>query len=55
MIVVSAAMLRSNADGSEVKFRMTSGIAIRLGVIGFAVGTISGLFGIRGGFLIVPE
>jgi uncharacterized membrane protein YfcA len=54
MIVVSAAMLRSNADVSEVKFRMTSGIAIRLGVIGFAVGTISGLFGIGGGFLIVP-
>jgi uncharacterized protein len=54
MILVSAAMLRSKADGGEVKFRMTPGIAIRLGVIGFAVGTTSGFLGIGGGFLIVP-
>ena len=54
LYVIGVADGRSNADGGEVKFRMTSGIAIRLGVIGFVVGTISGFFGIGGGFLIVP-
>ena len=34
--------------------RINSGIAVRLVVIGFITGAISGFFGIGGGFLIVP-
>ncbi len=54
MIAVGVAMLRPRSAGGDADVRMTPSIAIRLVVIGLAVGAISGFFGIGGGFLIVP-
>jgi uncharacterized membrane protein YfcA len=58
MIVVGLAMLRkrSAAGNSEVRLSMTTARELLplLLSIGFAVGLLSGFFGIGGGFLIVP-
>jgi uncharacterized membrane protein YfcA len=53
MIAVGIAMLRPRAQGGVI-CRMDRAIAFRLVAIGLAAGTISGFFGIGGGFLIVP-
>ncbi len=38
----------------EGKLRITSPCAILLGVVGLAAGVLSGMFGVGGGFIIVP-
>jgi uncharacterized membrane protein YfcA len=54
MIAVAIAMLRPRASGGQICQRLTRAIAFRLVGVGLAAGTISGFFGIGGGFLIVP-
>ena len=54
MLAVAAAMLRPRAQGGDPEVRINPGIAVRLVVIGFITGAVSGFFGIGGGFLIVP-
>jgi hypothetical protein len=58
MIVVGALMLRPRKSSGDPEVRLTRATARhllpRLIGIGFAVGTLSGFFGIGGGFLIVP-
>lgn len=54
MIAVAISMLRGRAGEGDPSVRINSRIAARLVVVGFFVGAISGLFGIGGGFLIVP-
>lgn len=54
MIAVGAAMLRPKAAGGDPDTRITPAIALRLVLIGFLVGCLSGFFGIGGGFLVVP-
>lgn len=54
MIAVGVAMLRPRSAGGNTDVRMTPSVAVRLVLIGLAVGTVSGFFGIGGGFLIVP-
>ena len=58
MVAVGLAMLRNPAETGNPDVRLTSDTApellpLLLG-IGFAVGLLSGFFGIGGGFLIVP-
>jgi uncharacterized membrane protein YfcA len=38
----------------EGKLRLTSQCAVLLGVLGLSVGVLSGIFGVGGGFIIVP-
>jgi uncharacterized membrane protein YfcA len=54
MIVVGFLMLRPRPHGSAVAPRLTQAIVARTAGTGFAVGMLSGFFGIGGGFLIVP-
>jgi uncharacterized protein len=54
MLVVAAAMLRRRSGAGDAHVRLTARIAARLGVTGLLVGSLSGFFGIGGGFLIVP-
>jgi uncharacterized membrane protein YfcA len=54
MIAVGIAMLRPRASGGEICRTVTGPMAFRLVAVGLAAGTISGFFGIGGGFLIVP-
>jgi uncharacterized protein len=54
MIAVGVAMLRPQAAAKSADVRVTPVIAMRLAAIGLLVGTLSGFFGIGGGFLIVP-
>ena len=54
MIAVGLAMLRPRGDGGQIVSHITGKIAFRLVTVGLAAGTISGFFGIGGGFLIVP-
>ena len=54
MIAAGIAALRPRSGNGEICRRVTRRIAFRLAVLGFAAGTISGFFGIGGGFLIVP-
>lgn len=54
MIAVGASMLRPRASEGDRDMRITPRIAIRLTLVGVAVGAVSGFFGIGGGFLIVP-
>lgn len=58
MIVVAALMLRPRRAGDNAQVRLTRASAARLlgplGGTGFAVGALSGFFGIGGGFLVVP-
>ncbi len=58
MIVVGLAMLRPRKSGGNADVKLTRESMLRLLprllAIGFAVGVLSGFFGIGGGFLIVP-
>jgi len=58
MIVIGALMLKKRAGGGDPAIRLTATTARQLMPmlvgIGFAVGLLSGFFGIGGGFLIVP-
>ena len=54
MIVIGLAMLRPRKGGGSVAAPLTIKSGVRVGVIGLGVGALSGLFGIGGGFLIVP-
>ena len=54
MVAVGVAMLRSPSDSGDPSVRLNSAIAARLLLVGFITGTLSGFFGIGGGFLIVP-
>ena len=54
MLAVGAAMLRPRAAEGDPAVRINARIALRLVVIGFLAGGLSGFFGIGGGFLIVP-
>src|ERR1700722_16089258 len=54
MIVIGLAMLRPRKGGGSVAPPLTLMSGVRVGVIGLCVGLLSGLFGIGGGFLIVP-
>lgn len=58
MIVVAALMVRPRPGGHDHAVRLTRASAVRLlpplAGTGFAVGALSGFFGIGGGFLIVP-
>jgi uncharacterized membrane protein YfcA len=54
MVVVGITMLRGKSAQGDPGVRITRPIAIRLVVIGFLAGLLSGFFGIGGGFLIVP-
>ena len=58
MLVVGLMMLRPRRSGGDAHVKLTRATATRLLplllVTGFAVGLLSGFFGIGGGFLIVP-
>jgi uncharacterized membrane protein YfcA len=54
MIVVGVLMLRPRRGGGGDMPALTRGAVLRIAGIGFAVGLLSGFFGIGGGFLIVP-
>jgi len=58
LMVVAALMLRPRHGGQNPDVRLNRNSAFRLlpplAGIGFAVGALSGFFGIGGGFLIVP-
>src|SRR5438552_1533091 len=54
MIAVGVVMLRPRVAAGNADVRITAWIAVRLTAIGLVVGTVSGFFGIGGGFLIVP-
>lgn len=54
MVGVGIAMLRREVREGDPAVRITPRIAVRLVAAGFAVGFLSGFFGIGGGFLIVP-
>jgi len=58
MLIVGGMMLAGRGGAGDAGVRLTLGTARRLMprlvMIGFAVGALSGLFGIGGGFLIVP-
>jgi uncharacterized membrane protein YfcA len=58
MVVVGLAMLRPRKSGGNAEVKLTREsmphLLPRLLAIGFAVGVLSGFFGIGGGFLIVP-
>jgi uncharacterized membrane protein YfcA len=54
MLAVGVAMLRPRASGGDPDVRLNARIAVRLVIVGFLAGAISGFFGIGGGFLIVP-
>lgn len=58
MLVVGGAMLLGKGGNGDPEIKLTAGTARvllpRLIPIGFAVGALSGFFGIGGGFLIVP-
>ena len=53
MLVVGGLMLRGQRNGTPDRYPL-SGMYPRLGAVGLGVGTLSGFFGIGGGFLIVP-
>lgn len=54
MIVVGALMLRPRRGGGLAAAPLTVAMALKTLGVGFAVGLLSGFFGIGGGFLIVP-
>lgn len=54
MILVAVSMLRGREGSGDPSVRINPQIAVRLVVIGFLTGLLSGFFGIGGGFLIVP-
>jgi uncharacterized membrane protein YfcA len=54
MVAVGVSMLRGRGNEGDPEVHIDRRIALRLVAIGFLVGTVSGLFGIGGGFLVVP-
>ena len=54
MIGVGIAMLGQHATGGDTQVSVTRPVLAKLSATGVGVGTISGFFGIGGGFLIVP-
>ena len=54
MIAVGVAMLRPRATEGNPAVHIDRRIAVRLVAIGLLTGFLSGLFGIGGGFLVVP-
>ncbi|WP_158046317.1 sulfite exporter TauE/SafE family protein [Skermanella pratensis] len=54
MVAVGVSMLRRRGGEGDSTVHIDRRIAARLLAIGFLVGTVSGLFGIGGGFLVVP-
>jgi uncharacterized protein len=54
MMVVGATMLTPRAGGGDAEVVLDRGNFPRLVVLGALAGTLSGFFGIGGGFLIVP-
>jgi uncharacterized protein len=54
MMVVGATMLTPRAGGGDAEVILDRGNFPRLVVLGALAGTLSGFFGIGGGFLIVP-
>lgn len=54
MLVVAALMLRGRSGLGDPAVVLNRGNATRLVIFGGLVGTLSGFFGIGGGFLIVP-
>jgi uncharacterized membrane protein YfcA len=53
MLVVAALMLRGRRGGGPDRYPLPH-MYPRLGTVGFGAGSLSGFFGIGGGFLIVP-
>lgn len=53
MLVVAALMLRGRRRGGPDRYPLPQ-MYPRLGAVGFGAGSLSGFFGIGGGFLIVP-
>jgi uncharacterized protein len=53
MLVVASLMLRGRRGGGPDRYPLPH-MYPRLGAVGFAAGSLSGFFGIGGGFLIVP-
>ena len=53
MLVVAALMLRRRRGGGADRYPLPH-MFPRLGAVGFGAGSLSGFFGIGGGFLIVP-
>src|SRR5579864_4829930 len=54
MMVIAGIMVRGHAPTKGSDAHLNSQTALRLAVIGFIAGCLSGFFGIGGGFLIVP-
>src|ERR1700730_1002335 len=54
MVVVAASMAMRREGGSKPQVRLERHNAPWVAGIGFAVGALSGFFGIGGGFLVVP-
>jgi hypothetical protein len=54
MLVVAALMLRGRRGGGPDRYPLPQ-MYPRLGAVGFGAGSLSGFFGIGGGFLIVPS
>ena len=54
MVVVAASMAMRREAGTKRHVQLERGNAPRIIGIGFAVGALSGFFGIGGGFLVVP-
>ncbi|UEM19137.1 sulfite exporter TauE/SafE family protein [Skermanella mucosa] len=54
MVAVGVSMLRRRGGEGDPTVRIDRRIAGRLLAVGFVVGMVSGLFGIGGGFLVVP-
>lgn len=54
MLVVGALMLRGRSGGGNRAVRLNRENLLALTGLGLATGTLSGFFGIGGGFLIVP-
>ncbi len=54
MIAAGVAMLRPRASSGDPNVRVNRPIALRLVVLGLAAGFVSGVFGIGGGFIVVP-
>jgi uncharacterized protein len=54
MLVVAALMVKARSAEGDHAVRLNSGNLLALVGLGLATGTLSGFFGIGGGFLIVP-
>ncbi len=54
MFAVGILMLRRREQDGQPEVKLHSGNALKLALLGFCAGGLSGFFGIGGGFLIVP-